>query len=64
MRDDERLAEIERLRTALDELCLPYQPDRPTATYDDAIKEMPETEQAMALHMLSELEHLGYQEPG
>lgn len=59
MNDDERLAEIDRLRTALDELCGPYQQEGATAPYDEVIKQMPETEQAMAVHMVSELEHLG-----
>jgi hypothetical protein len=62
--EDERLAEIDRLRTALHELCSPYQSDDGTATYDEVIKEMPETEQAMAFHLLSELEHLDAQGPG
>jgi hypothetical protein len=59
MTEDERLAEIDRLRTALDELCSPYRTGGATSAYEDVIKQMPETEQAMAVHMVSELEHLG-----
>jgi hypothetical protein len=64
MTEEERLAEIERLRTALEELCAPYQADAGTAAFDEVIKQMPETEQAMAMHLLSELEHLDAQGPG
>jgi hypothetical protein len=62
MTEDERQAEIDRLRTALNELCSPYQTDG-TKPYDEVIKQMPETEQAMAVHMVSELEHLGAGDP-
>jgi hypothetical protein len=61
MTEDERLEEISRLTTALDELCLPYQSDDTNLTYDELIKEMPETEQAMAVHLIAELEHLAAQ---
>jgi hypothetical protein len=27
-------------------------------TYDELVKEMPESEQAMAVHLIAELEHL------
>ena len=64
MTDDERLAEINRLRAALEELCLPYQPQDTNMTYDELIKQMPETEQAMAVHIIAELEHLDAQGHG
>jgi len=63
MTEDERLAEISRLTAALDELCLPYRNDD-TDTYDELIKQMPETEQAMAVHIVGELEHLNSLAPG
>lgn len=56
--EDERLKEIDRLRTALDELCLPYRSGAADLSYDEVVKQMPETEQAMAAHLIGELEHL------
>jgi hypothetical protein len=58
MTEAERLEEVNRLRTALDELCLPYQSDDMNMPYDELIKLMPETEQAMVIHILGELEYL------
>lgn len=62
MTDDERLAEQNRLRVALDELCSPYQSPENSLTYDEVIEQMPETEQAMAVHLVAELEHLEAQD--
>ena len=59
MTEDERLAEIDRLRTALEVLCSPYRAESAPTTYDVLIKQMPETEQAMAAHLVGELQHLG-----
>jgi hypothetical protein len=58
MTEEDRLEEINRLTTALVELCLPYQSDHTNMTYDELVKEMPESEQAMAVHLIAELEHL------
>ncbi len=63
MTEDERLKEIDRLRTALDELCLPYRSEGKDMSYDEVVKQMPETEQAMAFHLIGELEHLAAGSP-
>ena len=63
MTEDEQLEEINRLMTAPEELCLPYRSDDKDTSYDELVKEMPETEQAMAVHFIAELEHLTAQGP-